>query len=510
MLLLDESAGKGIVAELRVTLDNRSDDAAVWSGAEVLQHLARDIVRDAYYATASVMPAGAAPPPFGMHRLDLVIDSLGRDANIIAVDGRSIGLPAALAFASTWAEQPISADVAAIGTVLRHQAIDAVGGVPEKAWALATFAGGRQLRIIAAPVNEKDIRAAGLVPVPARTLDGALQAAGLSPRVMRAGTLGSVVQRERALRELVTDIEMGDRTKYGGARARWEQLGDDLRALIRTLETTQTSLQPADFARARCIAALAYSHGGMLADVKDVLREIERPDDLPLSIRALFDIVRLGEHIDHGTLAQPIGEAAIATVTADLEELRCVGDREMLGRAAGTLGRAYMHLRELARAIPLLLEGVRHHAQHQRHEIARSRIYLSMALRMSARAPEALENLVTASAELETITRSHSPEYELATRPYLEYELARVLVSLERYEDAQRLASRALETCRWTFWPQLGILRVRAWASRMSGRVTEADTDVERMRPWAAAAGALGDRLLEEASGYPNEHGEIY
>jgi hypothetical protein len=133
-----------------------------------------------------------------------------------------------------------------------------------------------------------------------------------------------------------------------------------------------------------------------------------------------------------------------------------------------------------------------------------------MALRMSGRTPEALEQLVTASGELETFTRPYSPEYEVATRPYVDYELARVLLALERYEDARRVASRALETCKWTWWPQLGILRVRAWSSRMNGRLAEADADVERMREWARAAGTFGDRLLEEASGYPAENGEIY
>ncbi|HBQ19722.1 MAG TPA: hypothetical protein DEF51_54220 [Myxococcales bacterium] len=132
---------------------------------------------------------------------------------------------------------------------------------------------------------------------------------------------------------------------------------------------------------------------------------------------------------------------------------------------------------------------------------------------MSGEPEEALDELRLAQRELETLTRPYSGEYEASCRRFIEYELARTLVALERYEEALEPATRAIEDCGPAAWPALGLYRTRAWALRMLGEAQAAEDDV------AAARGArsrlpsdvqLADRILEEAEGLPVDDGEIY
>ncbi|MCA9679804.1 MAG: tetratricopeptide repeat protein [Myxococcales bacterium] len=512
LLLRDENTGAGVVAELRVFVTDERDETKAWEGAPALRSVARDAIRSAFYAAGSCTPLRAPPTPFAMHRFELVVDLGGAAGSTqLEVDGRSIGLPAALAFASAWLDRPVDPNMAAIGAIgpAAEPRIDPVGGAVAKAQALATFAQRRDLRIIVASGNAPQLVDVGAQAVAVDSLRTALESAGVSLDQLPDGDHVSIRDLTRRLGELSDDVRDGHLHRNGAGT--WCELGDELRRLIALL----ADKAPAhDLDEARCWAALAYSHDGMLSDVQDVLRGVSRPTSLGAELRTLYDIVQLGLCIDREALNEPVGAEALANLATDLRDLRQSAMPEMLGRAAGTLGRAYTHLRRLAEALPLLEEAVRHHASHAhlRHETARSRQYLAAALRMAGNPGAALDQLVAGQHELETWTRQYSTEYEAACRVFHDYETARVMVALERYQDAFIHGARALRACEWQFWPQLGIRRTLAWALRLSGRDDEADAQVEAMRqiPVPPGTESFVARLLSEAEGYPFDDGEVY
>ena len=93
-----------------------------------------------------------------------------------------------------------------------------------------------------------------------------------------------------------------------------------------------------------------------------------------------------------------------------------------------------------------------------------------------------------------------------------DYETARVMVALPRYQDALPCGVRALRACEWQFWPQLGIRRTVAWALRMSDHSADADAQVEAMRRMFIPPPfeILRARMITEAVGFPSDDGEVY
>jgi hypothetical protein len=510
LMLLDEANDRGVVAELRVVVDEPGSDEEVWSGAASLRSAAREAIRTAYNAVGSCTPFRAPPFPFAAHRFELLVEGLPDSAEL-EVDGRSVGLPVALAFASAWCRRAIAPDIAGIGAVRPgpNPEVSAVGGVAAKARALSEFA-KKNLRVILSRDSVDELAGIDATSVPSKLLGDALAAAGVDLKDLPAGG-ETISDLRRRLRDLVEDVRDSNRQRHG-PRATWGQIGDEIRRTIALLGSPQSQ----DTQEAKCWAAFAYSHDGMLSDVDSVLREVARPAELHPGIRALYDIAQLGWCIDNEELAQLKGVAAIDNLKSDLVELQATPDRsnsqELIGRATGTLGRAYMHMRRLDVAIPLLEEAVLHHVAHAPHEAPRSRMYLAMALRMRGEPKTALEQLAIGRGELETVTRQYSWEYEASCRTYLDYETARVMVSLERSGDAVQLASEALQASRWSFWPQLGIRRTLAWALRMLDREGDANAEVDAMRDvWVPPpVAAFAARLIREAEGYPVEDGEIY
>ena len=508
LLLFDEENQRGVIAELRIHVADHADEKAVWEHAPYLKKLARSVIRIAYYQAAALTPWGAAPHNFAAHRLQLEIDPAVAKSARLEVDGRSVGLPAALAFASTWLGRPLPTDVAAVGTVSPGGWVGAVGAVEAKTRRLAQLAERSDLRVLCAKDNANQVNDGGLQAVCVEKLKDALEVAKLELDSLDTSCFGPVSARKTKLGELVEDIRNGALGKHG-VECTWGQLGDKTRRLIDSLKGEPGA---GDLNEARCWLAIAYTHAGMLDDVDAALRDVELPGHAPPRLQTLFHIVRLGEAIDRRDLQSDETKERMANVERNLEALRTNPDPELHGRAAGTLGRAHLHAGALTKALPLLREGVAEHLANHPMEVGRSRIYLAMALRMTGDPQAALHEVVQGAHELATYTRTYSPEYEADTRMYLDYEMARILVSLERHDEAISCATRALRRCEWMFWPQLGIRRTLAWALRMTDRAKEADQQVERMRAMFIPPGheELRKELFVEAQGYPIEGGEVY
>jgi len=460
--------------------------------------MARETIRSAYYAAVAATPLRAAPVSFARHRIEFVVDRDALSGGDLEVDGQSLGLSAALAFASAWLDKPIASNTACLGTVTPWGQLGSVHAVEEKVRALAAAAGSSAPRVIGVEATSGEVLEAGGQAVSAAMFAEAAEEADLILSELGSASYGSVHDRLRALADLVSDIKTDNLARHGQS-ATWGGLADDLRRLIDSLKEEPAA--SAALEEARCLAGLAYSHAGLLEDVKAMLGKVERPESLGLEVRSLYDIVAVGRYLDMLTLETDKGRGAIAALEADLEELCLAPRSSMFGRAAGTLGRARMHLGQLDDTLPLLEEGVEHHLAHEPHEAARSRQYLAMALRMSGDTPEALDELFRARRELETLTRNYSPEYEDSCRVYLDYELARTLLAADRPADALAFANAAMDKASPGWWPRLGILRARAWALRMCNDEMAADEDVQAMQALAETADddyrPLADRLVE-------------
>ncbi len=505
LILYDEEHNRGVLAELRVFVSDLPRESLTWAGAPMLERIARDTIRDAYRAAASCTANRIAPHPFAAHRLELVVDpSVARGARL-SVDGSSVGLSAALAFASAWLDRPIARALVPLGTVARWGRVGGVGAARQKAGAVPANA---KVTFIASKANADELGGVSVKPI--EQLTEGLKAASLELSALSIAP-SSEKARLKELGDLIDVVEDGDLGRIG-EQARWTDVGDGIRDLVETFGTGGPH-EP-ELSHARVMAALAYSHAGMTNDVQEMLRSVDRATCNSLEERTLYDIVELGRLIDNQKLEGSEARDTIERIETDMRELEQGGHRRMLGRAMGTLGRARMHSGDLDEALPLLAAAVDAHAAHEPYELARSRQYHAMALRMSGDPEAALAELVQAQRDLETLTRAYSPEYEASCRVFLEYELARTLVALERYEDAFAPASSALADCVWQPWPQLGLLRTRAWAHRMLGQDNLAAGDVERMRvigPWLGPDNAaLVARLIEEAEGYPVDDGEVY
>lgn len=496
LLLVDESAGTGVLAQLSISRAEPAPDGTVWRNADVLGDVARAAIHDAYWAAGTQFAAGLPPISLTEHRFDLVF-SPGIQVDI--VDGSSVGVAAALAFASLWTGTPIPRDLAVTGAVSPTGDVLPVGYVYEKATRLRDTTPER-LRLVVASRNADDASGVAVEVLPVGGIADVLAAAGIRPQHAKQSS-PSVSSCELRLNQLITAVQTGNPS--GRHAHAWREIGDDLAWLVKALSQAPTRI---NLIEARCWTALAYLHAAVRSSAKWILTGVD-PRAVPrIDTRTLLDVITAEDAIDHRAVTSDV----LSSLVQDIEELgNSDGSSPMLGYALGTLGRAHMHGGNAEAAIPFLRRALKHHQEFQPWEAARSRIYLSMALRLARDSSAALEHLYAANEELGSSTRQYSPQYELSCRMYHQYERARALLALERYPEAERAASEAEEGARWTNWPLLGILRTRAWALRMMGRDAEADHDVERMKGidierW------IKEPLVDEAQGYPFEGGEVY
>ena len=95
---------QGVRAELRVRVDKRASAADLWRDASLLQAVAKETIRDAWLAAGRMSTSTVPPFAFEQHRLEFVVEGM----SLGEVDGRSLGLSAALAFASAWSNTPVA------------------------------------------------------------------------------------------------------------------------------------------------------------------------------------------------------------------------------------------------------------------------------------------------------------------------------------------------------------------------------------------------------------------
>jgi tetratricopeptide (TPR) repeat protein len=416
----------------------------------------------------------------------------------LQIEGQSLALPVALAFASLWTETTIPDDMAATGSIKDDlERIGPVEFVDLKSRVLAASGGAR---LLVAPSNEGQVQEVDAVVV--NKLLDALRVAGIDPK--SAGfepVLGAVHQRIVSLERLLRDAEVQELASHGTPDlSAWQVLADRMVALADSLEPAQRVLAQ----RALATAAKIYLHGGEIDLAEGIGKRIDR-DRLPPSVRMILDIGLLTHAIDRN----PSGTGPFcARVEETLDELEPEERVRVAGRALGTIGRAHLHLRDVRRAVQVLAEAVEAHRGFP-HELPRSRVYLASALRMAGRIEEALGELQRAQEEL-VAARAWHPAYERSTRLFWRMELARILVAAGRPAEALPLCRAALAESVWLgLWPQVGLLRVAACAHRALGELAQADVYVRAIEGWLGKHPLVPGLLLEARGEHP-EGGEVY
>ncbi|MBL8943886.1 MAG: hypothetical protein JNK45_12100, partial [Myxococcales bacterium] len=257
--------------------------------------------------------------------------------------------------------------------------------------------------------------------------------------------------------------------------------------------------------RARLRCALAFEHAGRLDEAVDVLPEQIEDARLGPELAVVASVVRLGAAIDREDWADC--DARSAQLDAHLDSCGQTERARVLGVARGAQGRALLHQRRVSDAIARFHEAIAWHREAQRHELARSRVHLASALRVAGDPSAALRELDAARLDL-AITRERSRPYAATTEMFLHYEQARALLDAGRVDEARYTAEAALRRAGVRgFWPQLGVLRVLAWAHAQLGDTAAAAVAIDRMRRLAVppAHEGLRDRLLTEAEAGPGD-----
>lgn len=504
LLLFDEETQRGVAAELEVELADRAAETELWQGAHRLNGVAREAIRTAYGTVGALTPTNLAPYALQNHRLRLHLPDEHLPGR--SIEGSSLGLAAALAFASLWTKTKLPPTLVASGR-LAGRSVAPVAHVTEKAQAAIQLAGEARIHLLVSAENAADAARLPLDICSVSSLDQAFAVARLDLELVPQDAYPSTVDARDWLRQKTSDVQVGRTSR---TEAAWLSLAGEMERLIAFLAgRNQTDLD-----KHRCWTALAYTHAGDTISAQRVLKHVRHHPNHRLEVRILVNGVSVASLIDSAEdeRAQLTLETEpVRNLVQNIREAYKKKHARVLGFALGTLGRVYLHTRDPRSALAHFQTSLKHHQDELRHEAARSRIYLTMALRMIGELDTAMAQLRDAEHELDTVTQEYSAQYASTCRMYLYYERSRVLVAQERYDEALSAANTAYEDARWIPpWPLLGILRVRAWAHRILGEDALADADVAAMEQLSFPMKNLQRRLINEARGFPSEGDEVY
>jgi tetratricopeptide (TPR) repeat protein len=519
--------GRGLVARLRVF---RADAGTTGMRQVELRPLAWQAVRTGFQAAAARMPHGLPRFPLDEHGIEVELPAGEAEHARFLIDGDSLALSAALAFASLWTERTVPSDLAASASlrVAGDVTTGPVGDVRVKAEAWAAWGGDQPMRLALHPDVAGDAEGTGVTAVPVDTLDQALATAELfAVAASFTPWMGDVASRRAHLRTLCEDVETQRLDPYAlPGFEPWTVIADRIRVLVRSLELVPATGEARELQlRARAFGALAFLHAGddegagtILPDeVVRSLLEAHRGSTVPKGAHALLLLVALGRLVGrHDDAARREADGLSSTLDGLLAD---VGDDDRAtfeGRVLGTQGRLWLHRHHPALALSLFERSLRAHDRPGlQHEVGRSRVSLARSLRMLGRHDEALAAFAQAEHDLDAHARPWSVAYHASCWMFLRYERARLLVDMGRAVEAEAEARRSLEATEVRgFWPRAGVLRVLAWALRLQGRDGEADDRAAEIEALAArapsSAGSLIAAFADEARRLPRADDDPY
>lgn len=502
LLVAIEGTSVGDVWQLRVS--RRPEPGDPWEKAGVLQKVARDAVRLAFGVAAEQMPHSLPPAPFEEHSIELIG---GGHLGIEAIDGNSLGLAAALAFVSLWLDRSLPEDLACAAALRADGSTRAVGYLPAKSSALAQLA-GPATRLLLAP-QATPVEA--VTPVVVRSLREAMREAGLESidaQTYRPWMPGEA-DRLDLLARYHTHVERQALGDYAGRGLDpWLVLGDRIRLLVRSLGTASDVASRQVITQGKIDAILAFTHGLDDASAGELLHDLDLTKVQPV-IAVFARIVELGHVIDacsEGRRSWDEANGLASALEGALSSLSGPDHDLFEGRVFGTIGRVWLHQRKLSEATRWLRQSVDSHDAHLWTEAGRSRIYLATALRMDGQFEEAARTLEAAIPLLDRC-QQRKPSYAEQTKLFWGYELARLLLEINRPRDAVAAIEVRLHQARQLGpWPLAGMLRTLAWAHQAPDDRARTLAELER----AAGENPLLRKIFQEASGPFRRDGEVY
>ena len=342
------------------------------------------------------------------------------------IEGSSLGLSSAIALTSLALGKPAPTDVAASAALCPDGSLQPVAHLEEKLAALARSQ-PQVSRVFVARGQPRDHLPQSITLCDCSTLAEALSHLGLDVGALAPASLECFESR---LEQLVRVEGVKTQTPE-----RWIELAGEACEVGKALQTDV----PDSAAEAFGHGALFALHAGHreLAETchRLALNVTKEPSPAVVAWLSVVDASRLIDQATEQPAAASFQQAIdlASDGLARAQQLSGSDQDRVLGQALGTLGRAYLHAGEPARAIAYLERGVAHHRRADPKQVARSVTYLAAALRHAGRAEEATSQIRTALVALEGPQRWAMLE---TTRLYAKLELGRCLLASGKAREA--------------------------------------------------------------------------
>ena len=471
--------GRGHVCWLRV-----GHGYGLWGREPRFGVEAERAVYDAWLAAGTLTDSRLPARPYHDHQITVE----RHPSPGVQIDGPSLGLPMALAFAALWGGASGRIDVFATGAVSRDGVVGAIADADLKAQ--TAFEQHGAVRILVPPHNVEHVDHPSVAALSVSSLRAAARRAGIDTAGTRGHASWSRAWAVKIIDETIAAIrgqEPDPEAEIHGSNP-WTRRADRLDLAIRVIGDSEAVRHREAVARARvweCIATLLSGRAPQAderfgPDVDTALATL--PDLRRRALRAMVWSARLAAAIQQSdwTKASALNQQNV-DVLPDLTG-------EALGYAAGTLGRYHYicaEARDLPKAIALLEQSIQGWELACRdQEIPRSLLYLAQAHRLWGDAHGATRHLLEAETRVNQLVED-GLHYGLTTRMYVDYELGRQLLATGDLDDAAFHLGRAWHTCGQLGWgPERQVLRSLTLLARARGdHVAEADwlLKLERM-----------------------------
>ncbi|MDP3277926.1 MAG: tetratricopeptide repeat protein [Deltaproteobacteria bacterium] len=470
LLVREDTSGRGRALRFAMTT---SADATKAFGERALMQIrqAQRAVLDLVYQRGRAWPEGierpALPAVFGLSSSE-------------RIDEESLGLSIAIAELSRATRTPARPTVAATARVSRDGTLGSVAFVAEKIAALREEWPLIDTLIVAEDAAAITDLPAGFTVVRARTLAEAIERFGLSVDALAASSVETAE---------IVESQLERQSKQPHSPEDWGALAD---------EATDASLvlladgQRDRAMRARAWAALFRVHAGRSdeVDANEIEEDTSRYDP---RVVAAMAVSRASAAID----AAP--DTCVAVAEQTLERARACGDRAIIARALGTLGRAHTHTGTPERAESLFREAIARWSEVEQPQIAQTMCYLATSLRRAGNAQRAM---AVATDALAQCLRRSSTAYAEETARFAVLELGRCQLELRLFEEAEVSLTRVIrEEFGDASYPNIGALATRCIARFERGDEAGGRADLARCLRVAETPGPIG-RVALQAVGF--------
>lgn len=411
------------------------------------------------------------------------------------IDEESLGLSVVIAELSRATQRAPRATVAASAMVDSKGHLREVAFLPEKIAALRADWPAVDTLVVAEGTGEIANLPAGFKVLRARTLAEAIEHFGLSFEDLPSS---SIEYAER----VESDLER--QSKRAHTPDEWSALADEATNASLVLDTDGARDRAL---RVRAWAALFRVHAGRSYEV-DAAEVSHDPALYDPRVVAAMAVSQATAAID----ATP--ETCVSIAQSTVEHARACGDRAILARALGTLGRALTHAGAPARAEEHFRAAIAIWSEVEQAQIAQTMCYLATSLRRAGRVDEAA---AIAKEALARSARRESTAYANETARFAWLELGRCQFELGMFDEAEVSLARVVrDEFGDASYPNIGAIATRYAVRLGRGDERGASEDLARCARVAAGSGpiartalqAVGLRLLR--SDPPEEHRALW